>query len=403
MCIAPVKISEELTIRCRECWRCRKDIVHDWVGRAHAESKYSEGTYSITLTYADEAWRDYCTASGAKATTLVYKDVQLFLKRLRKEYGKIRYIVTGEYGSRKGRAHWHIILFFKDTEEIVYEKRGKILKKTVPKIPDWEKLARKTKLDALKDHQFGIAERTNSSRFMWPIWGHGFVHVENPDWQGLKYALKYILKEKESRGAYSHLAMSKKPPLGYQYFDSLADLHVQQGIAPTTFAYKFDDVRDSKYRRIKFMMQGKTRDNFLSRIKRKWAEKYGEGQVPNSELFEEWEDKNTEFEYTDEEILKRIHYKPVKYIQPEIIQSNKPSFTDGEIIELEYGGNDLLVYKHDEIFEVTQKTKEFFEGSWLEGIKTWRVEDDQAKRQMLEYGKIKRRQKYAEILLEQNR
>ena len=389
MCIAPVKLSEELTIRCRECWRCRKDIVHDWVGRAHAESRYSQGTYSITLTYADEAWREYCTASGAKATTLVYKDVQLFLKRLRKEYGKIRYIVTGEYGSRKGRAHWHIILFFKD------------------KVPDWEKLAKQSKIQALEDKRFELASRTNKSRFMWSKhdggWGHGFVHVQNPDWQGLKYALKYILKEKESRGAYSHLAMSKKPPLGYQYFDYLADLHVEQGIAPTTFVYKFDEVRDNKYRRIRFMMQGKTRDNFLSRIKRKWAEKYGEGQVPNSELFEEWEDKNTEVEYTDEEILKRIHYKPVKYIQPEIIQSNKPSFTDGEIIELEYGGNDLLVYKHDKIFEVTQKTKEFFEGTWLEGIKTWRVEEEAQKRVMLERGKIKRRQKYAEILLEQSR
>lgn len=375
MCIRPVKIND-VEVGCRECYQCRTAKVNDWVGRCIAESRYSEATYSVTLTYREDA--------GAKTTTLVYKDVQEFLKRLRWQYGKIRFIVTGEYGTRKGRAHWHIVLFFKE------------------QVPDWDELSKASKIESLEKHEFEIAARTNSSRFMWETWGHGFVHVQQPDWKGMKYAIKYILKEKQARGAYSHLAMSKKPPLGYQYFDYLADLHVEQGIAPTTFFYKFDDVRDSKYRKIRFMMQGKTRENFLSRIKRKWAEKYGEGEVPNSELFEEWEDKNTEFDYTDEELLKRIHYKPVKYIQPEIIQTNKPSFTDGEIIEVEYGGNDLLVYKHDNIFEVTQKTKEFFEGSWLEGNKTWRVEDDQTKRQMLEHGKIKRRQKYAEILLEQN-
>lgn len=48
---------------------------------------------------------------------LKYRDIQLFMKRLRKNlsvYGKeeIRYFVAGEYGPQSFRPHWHILLYF---------------------------------------------------------------------------------------------------------------------------------------------------------------------------------------------------------------------------------------------------------------------------------------------------
>lgn len=105
MCRTPNKLDDGTEVACRKCWQCKRNRVNDLVGRCIAESRYSAKTYAVTLTYANDA--------GVNAVTLVYKDVQDFLKRLRKRYN-VRYIVAGEYGTAKGRAHWHIILFFKD-------------------------------------------------------------------------------------------------------------------------------------------------------------------------------------------------------------------------------------------------------------------------------------------------
>ena len=163
MCIAPVKLDDGTEVGCRECWQCRKRRVNDYVGRCIAESKFSKKTYAVTLTYDGD--------QGVNAVTLIYKDVQNFLKRLRKKH-KCRYIVTGEYGSAKGRSHWHIILFFKDS---------------------WP-------------------EVTANKRVDWKYWTHGFSYFQEPDWKGFEYCLKYVLKDQTSRQSDSHLAMSKKPP-----------------------------------------------------------------------------------------------------------------------------------------------------------------------------------------------
>ena len=105
MCITPNRLDDGTEVACRKCKLCKRNRVNDLVGRCIAESRYSKKTYAVTLTYANDA--------GVNAVTLVYKDVQDFMKRLRKRYN-VRYIVAGEYGTAKGRAHWHIILFFKD-------------------------------------------------------------------------------------------------------------------------------------------------------------------------------------------------------------------------------------------------------------------------------------------------
>lgn len=226
MCIHPTKIDSSTEVACRFCWQCKRDRVNDLVGRCIAESRYSVKTYAITLTYDND--------QGVNSAVLVYKDVQDFLKRVRKGF-KVRYIVAGEYGSKKGRAHWHIILFFKD-----------------------------------KDPQFALEQRV-----MWDKWPHGFVYVQKPDWGGFKYVLKYVLKDQDARSADNHLAMSKKPPLGYQFFDELAREHVEHGIIPRNYKYKIGGVRDDKGKERKFTMQGATRRNFFDEFYRLWKEKYG--------------------------------------------------------------------------------------------------------------------------------
>jgi len=287
MCIAPVKLDDGTEVGCRECWQCRKRRVNDYVGRCIAESKFSKKTYAVTLTYdADQ---------GVNAVTLIYKDVQDFLKRLRKKH-KCRYIVTGEYGSAKGRSHWHIILFFKDS---------------------WP-------------------EVTSNKRVDWKYWKHGFSYFQEPDWKGFEYCLKYVLKDQTSRQSDSHLAMSKKPPLGHEFFQQLAKQYVEQALVPQTYFYKFGDVRDYKNREKGFMMQGKTRENFMETFVNEWEDKYS--HEPLSELVTDYYDDITEIEYTDEELYERLHYQPVKYVEPWIEGQGDGIFKDIELVEATYDG-----------------------------------------------------------------
>lgn len=62
----------------------------------------------VTLTYSD----DTLAYSEMGYPTLCKRDLQLFLKRLRKSLGrKFRYYACGEYGENTERPHYHLALF----------------------------------------------------------------------------------------------------------------------------------------------------------------------------------------------------------------------------------------------------------------------------------------------------
>jgi len=308
MCIRPNRLDDGVEVACRECWQCRKRRVDDLVGRCIAESKYSTKTYAITLTYAQDA--------GVNAVTLVYKDVQDFLKRLRKKY-KCRYIVAGEYGSAKGRAHWHIIVFFKDDVPYVQENK----------------------------------------RVEWKYWPHGFSYFQHPDWKGFEYVLKYVLKDQASRSADAHLSMSKKPPLGAEYFNWLADEHVRQGLAPQSYFYKFGGIRDYKNREKTFMMTGKTKENFMERFLQKWMEKYDAD--PRSEIVDEYLDAITEIEYTDAELMARLHDRSVRYVEAPL--DVVAPINEAILHEFEYRGIPVAMWESEDKFHIITENDQWHE------------------------------------------
>lgn len=94
-----------MTIPCGNCIGCRLDKVRDWGTRMHHEAQMHEDNCFVTLTYADEWYPDDGCVSK--------RDIQLFMKRLRKSLHpeKVRYYACGEYGAKKARAHYHIVLF----------------------------------------------------------------------------------------------------------------------------------------------------------------------------------------------------------------------------------------------------------------------------------------------------
>ena len=122
-------------IQCGSCLECRLSKAKEWAFRCVKEAKYHENNIMITLTYNDEHLPkskgiDAKTGEVYESSTLNHRDVQLFMKRLRKKFKDVRMFGCGEYGSheeyvdtkgkvRKGteRPHYHIILFnikFKD-------------------------------------------------------------------------------------------------------------------------------------------------------------------------------------------------------------------------------------------------------------------------------------------------
>lgn len=80
------------------------DRAKDWAARLHHEAKLHEANSFLTLTYSDANLPDDYSVS--------VRDLQLFMKRLRKALPvKVRFFACGEYGDKKGRPHYHVLLF----------------------------------------------------------------------------------------------------------------------------------------------------------------------------------------------------------------------------------------------------------------------------------------------------
>lgn len=113
-----LKISEaaldlpRVPIPCGQCIQCKLERSRQWAIRIVNEVREHDISSFVTLTYSDDKLPIVNTLLGG-GSTLVKRDVQLFLKRLRKKYPKmvIRYYACGEYGETTDRAHYHAILF----------------------------------------------------------------------------------------------------------------------------------------------------------------------------------------------------------------------------------------------------------------------------------------------------
>lgn len=74
-----------------------------WQTRLIHEAQQHEHKAFLTLTYNDANLPDDYSVSR--------RPIQLFLKRLRKAYGPLRFFACGEYGDHGLRPHYHLALF----------------------------------------------------------------------------------------------------------------------------------------------------------------------------------------------------------------------------------------------------------------------------------------------------
>lgn len=251
MCINPINFGS-YPAPCRKCWQCRLSYVNDWVGRCIAESESSAASFVVTLTYRPSV--DNYT-DDPKATTLTLRDVQNYIKRIRARGYVVRFFAAGEYGSEKGRAHWHVILFFKD---------------------------------AYPNVDLGV----NINDEYWP---HGFSMWDKLDAAGVKYALKYIRKDADKAESQSKFTMSQRPPLGTEYFCRLAKKYARQGLAPNHYIeYRFGEVIDRKRGRPQvFVLRGVAGDIFWRAFESEWIIRHGTTPIPVSDSYMRYLDKMT--------------------------------------------------------------------------------------------------------------
>lgn len=111
MCLDPIILQKglrSLSVNCGKCFECLISKKKEWTFRLEQELKSCVAGYFLTLTYRPED-----TPSFEGVEVLRKRDVQLFLKRLRKFYGSIsiRFFCIGEYGPTTYRPHYHMLLF----------------------------------------------------------------------------------------------------------------------------------------------------------------------------------------------------------------------------------------------------------------------------------------------------
>ena len=107
-------------IACGQCTGCRLDRSLEWAIRCVHELKWHDRGCFVTLTFNEEALRK----RGHRS--LAVRDVQLFMKRVRKKYGAgVKFMCSGEYGDDYGRPHYHVLLFGVGFDDQKYWKRTK--------------------------------------------------------------------------------------------------------------------------------------------------------------------------------------------------------------------------------------------------------------------------------------
>jgi hypothetical protein len=101
-----MSVTAPIRLPCGQCSGCRADRSHEWALRCTHEAKaHLHNNCFLTLTYEDD--------QIPQSYSISVREMQLFMKRLRKRFGSgIRFFLSGEYSDfPKLRPHYHLLLF----------------------------------------------------------------------------------------------------------------------------------------------------------------------------------------------------------------------------------------------------------------------------------------------------
>lgn len=212
MCVRTLLLPKVGEVPCGKCPECRKRYVNDWYYRLTSEYKVSRATYFCTLTF--NAGYVPTTRKGAISKH------QLFMKRLRKKFGKFRFFSVLEYGPSTNRPHFHMLLFAKDC----FDKK---------------KLA--------------------------TVWQYGFVKVEPLRSEaGIRYTVKYMNKDDYK----SVMLCSRRPFIGYHALERNVENYISNASAakcPLPAIYKKKLRGIVEFEEAKEKLKNKVKVEFLAK------------------------------------------------------------------------------------------------------------------------------------------
>jgi hypothetical protein len=195
--------------------------------------------------------------------------------------GKMEYVIAGEYGARKHRAHWHVVLYF---------PKGVPLPKwvNIPKQAGFQyRLHRHSEsfeFDASmpgckrQDEQFVSLERTvvkGVERFRvlnFPGWPWGHVDIADIDGGTFDYIAKYLLKDKhlkhvERNSTRTQSASIISRGLGMEYIAGYGKEYAVRGGEPSASRYSVGGFvyrrGEKKGKPLKFPMSASMRREFI--------------------------------------------------------------------------------------------------------------------------------------------
>lgn len=216
---------EKVPVACRQCTQCRRNRMNDYIGRALCEAAYSDAACAVTLTYAP---RD-----DLAERVITPEHFQRFIRSLRRAGHSVRYLVAGEYGEAKGRAHFHAVLFFKGTP---------------PEMP--------------QQQIFWFPKDARG----FSHWPHGHVFADwNTSHASMRYVCKYLLKAEAGNRWFS---LSKKPTLGHRFFMDKAEAAFEADVFPSSFTYLPPGGDPAK----RYFLTGASRRDFMHRLLQLHAE-----------------------------------------------------------------------------------------------------------------------------------
>lgn len=97
-----------MLVPCGKCAFCLTNRRSQWMFRIYHEMRTQRHAgYFLTLTYDER----HVPRADTGLLSLRFRDIQLYLKRLRKEKYYAKYICVGEYGSVTQRPHYHMLLW----------------------------------------------------------------------------------------------------------------------------------------------------------------------------------------------------------------------------------------------------------------------------------------------------
>lgn len=284
------------------------------IGRLAAQWASSKYTRFVTLTYRDND--DGSTPYNA--TELIRSDAELFRKRMKNNFDPFQYLIVGEYGERKGRAHWHGLLYFEENSNFP-------LWFLVPDYVDWSyKMAKMryqiapagstvkhgdTIVDAAgsfpvtvthgdKSQTFTVfpPSRTSKSgpprfRVLVPEWPHGHMDICIPNSGAFAYVAKYVLKSEDAKVLNHNGSTSLAPQededgkrinyflrsrnLGMDFIRSEGKRSAAKGIEPKDSTYRVSGIKyqrgpkAGKYKQ--FIMTRAQRREYLRAYLREFA------------------------------------------------------------------------------------------------------------------------------------